>query len=376
MIATLNIMPESPAQHMKDYISLHYFYEQKEAAEEEGTEEEEEVKREGLRRQDVEELRAEVARLTREHHKYRQFKQAFAAFTKKMNEVSATQESANPTAPAQAVPSEGSISRRTPGSKEAAKSMRRIDSEFGVNESEEEKNVIVSPKSSMISSRLAEPETADLWANRMIDFHTKYGALVDMAAEKADLARSAAAHGVRIGTAPTPKGGVRRPSEAELAAGQRRLKECTEALSRADWGRHLNGFMDALSEFLIASASQNSFGSISSQVAMALANSVPVMTNIEDLAGAEEKAANELLRVAQENETKFHQESLLSQIRVIQLRKNEKIYSMAQTFNVVVSGSVLDMATGRTLNRFGVFADFPIQVNALDHAHPLQIMTL
>ena len=58
--------------------------------------------------------------------------------------------------------------------------MQRLDSEFGVNESEEEKNVIVSPKSSMISSRLAEPETADHWANRMIEFHTRYGHMVDM----------------------------------------------------------------------------------------------------------------------------------------------------------------------------------------------------
>ena len=107
------------------------------------------------------------------------------------------------------------------------------------------------------------------------------------------------------------------------------MKECTEALSSADWGRHLNSFMDALSEFLIAAASQNSFGSISSQVAMALANSVPVMTNVEDLAGAEEKAANRLKRVAQENETKFHQEGLLAQIRLIELRRNEKIYAMA-----------------------------------------------
>ena len=207
--------------------------------------------------------------------------------------------------------------------------MRRLDSEFGVNESEEEKNVIVSPKSSMISSRLAEPETADHWANKMIDFHTRYSDLVDMAAEKTELARSAAAHGVRVGSAPTPKGGLKRLDESELVSGQRRLKECTEALSSADWGRHLNGFMDSLSEFLIAAASQNSFGSISSQVAMALANSVPVMTNVEDLAGADEKAANAIARVAQENETKFHQESLLAQIRLIQLRKNEKIYALA-----------------------------------------------
>ena len=33
------------------------------------------------------------------------------------------------------------------------------------------------------------------------------------------------------------------------------------------------------------------------------------------------------------------------------------------------------MATGRSLNRFGIFADFPIQVNALDHAQPLNVMT-
>ena len=35
------------------------------------------------------------------------------------------------------------------------------------------------------------------------------------------------------------------------------------------------------------------------------------------------------MRVAQENETKFQQESLLAQIRLIQLRKNEKIYALA-----------------------------------------------
>lgn len=28
MIATLNEMPKEPAQHMKDYINLHYFFEQ------------------------------------------------------------------------------------------------------------------------------------------------------------------------------------------------------------------------------------------------------------------------------------------------------------------------------------------------------------
>ena len=41
------------------------------------------------------------------------------------------------------------------------KRVKKVDSEFGVNEDEEEKQVIVSPKSSMISSRVAEPDTAD-----------------------------------------------------------------------------------------------------------------------------------------------------------------------------------------------------------------------
>ena len=99
--------------------------------------------------------------------------------------------------------------------------MRRVDSEFGVNESEEEKNVIVSPKSSMISSRLAEPETADHWANKMIDFHMRYSDLVDMAAEKAELARSAAAHGVRGQAAATP-GVAGAAGLAQAAPGSRR----------------------------------------------------------------------------------------------------------------------------------------------------------
>ena len=51
--------------------------------------------------------------------------------------------------------------------------------------------------------------------------------------------------------------------------------------------------MANISEFLIATASQNNFGSISSQIAMALANSIPVMTNVEDFAGVEDKKLNE-----------------------------------------------------------------------------------
>ena len=59
------------------------------------------------------------------------------------------------------------------------------------------------------------------------------------------------------------------------------------------WISGLNEHMAITSEFLIATASQNNFGSVSSQVAMALANSIPVMTNVEDFANAEERKVNQ-----------------------------------------------------------------------------------
>ena len=59
-----------------------------------------------------------------------------------------------------------------------------MDSEFGMNEAEEEKSVIVSPKSSMISSRMAEPETADSWSAQIIEFSKKYEKLIKIAVDK------------------------------------------------------------------------------------------------------------------------------------------------------------------------------------------------
>ncbi len=52
--------------------------------------------------------------------------------------------------------------------------LEKVDSEFGLNEREADKNVLVSPKSLMISSRLAEPETADIWSSTMVDFVNVY----------------------------------------------------------------------------------------------------------------------------------------------------------------------------------------------------------
>jgi hypothetical protein len=49
-------MPEDPAEFMKDYISLHYFYEKKKPVEQ-SNEEDDANKRKGLRVGDLQELR-------------------------------------------------------------------------------------------------------------------------------------------------------------------------------------------------------------------------------------------------------------------------------------------------------------------------------
>ena len=51
----------------------------------------------------------------------------------------------------------------------------------------EEVKVIVSPKSSMISSRLAEPETAETMTSKLVDFWNKNENNISMAREKTDL---------------------------------------------------------------------------------------------------------------------------------------------------------------------------------------------
>lgn len=101
-------------------------------------------------------------------------------FTKKMNEISASK-TANISERRVSTPN----SSQNLGHKmKETKTIKRLDSEFGINETEEDKMVIVSPKSSMISSRLAEPETADVWANQMIHFSEKFKRLITIAIDK------------------------------------------------------------------------------------------------------------------------------------------------------------------------------------------------
>lgn len=50
----------------------------------------------------------------------------------------------------------------------------------------------MSPKSSLLSSRLAEPETADYWVTKLVEFSNNSKDLVHMAIEKTDLVKKMA----------------------------------------------------------------------------------------------------------------------------------------------------------------------------------------
>ena len=77
------------------------------------------------------------------------------------------------------------------------------------------------------------------------------------------------------------------------ASDDQKQKKIIQSLSSPDWISGLNEYMCSVSEFLIATASQNNFGSVSSQIAMAIANSIPMSSTVEDFASAEEKKANQ-----------------------------------------------------------------------------------
>ena len=87
MIATLNKMPEEPSQFMKDYISLHYFFEQEKNASIESQKDDTEL-RARVRSKDLVKLRQEVQIMKEENARFNNLKVAFLGFTKKMNEIS------------------------------------------------------------------------------------------------------------------------------------------------------------------------------------------------------------------------------------------------------------------------------------------------
>ena len=68
MVATLNKMPEEPAQFMRDYISLHYFFERMQLEKQEP--DPRAIRRENLRVGDLDDLKEEVKSLEREKYRF------------------------------------------------------------------------------------------------------------------------------------------------------------------------------------------------------------------------------------------------------------------------------------------------------------------
>ena len=75
---------------------------------------------------------------------------------------------------------------------------------------------------------------------------------------------------------------------------------------------------------------------------MAIANSIPVLTSVEDFASAEEKEENQKNMIHKANENKHLQEQLMNQISFVCLGPNSTLYSFDETFNVIVDGEILD----------------------------------
>ena len=66
-----------------------------------------------------------------------------------------------------------------------------------------------------------------------------------------------------------------------------KLSSINSQLISTWWINDLNEFMEHLSEFLCATASINNFGSVSSQIAVALANSIQTIPKIDELSNCD-----------------------------------------------------------------------------------------
>ena len=85
----------------------------------------------------------------------------------------------------------------------------------------------------------------------------------------------------------------RMPTKSDRQLTENRLASLNNMLSKSDWQQDLNDFMTALSEFLCATASQNNFGSICSQICVALANSIQISEKQEDFSHSDDMSSAE-----------------------------------------------------------------------------------
>ena len=66
---------------------------------------------------------------------------------------------------------------------------------------------------------------------------------------------------------------------------------------------------------------------------------------------------------------------MLANIKMIKVKKNQKIYDLNGTFNIIVQGRLQCLTTQQRYKRFDVLSDAPMQVNQLDYSKPLKVLS-
>ena len=59
----------------------------------------------------------------------------------------------------------------------------------------------------------------------------------------------------------------------------------------------------------------------------------------------------------------------------MKINKGTKIYDLHNSYNVIITGTIIDMETEKEFNQFDVIADWPLQINILDRSKPVDSLT-
>ena len=69
------------------------------------------------------------------------------------------------------------------------------------------------------------------------------------------------------------------------------------------------------------------------------------------------------------------QQRLFNKIKVVKIAKGTKIYDLQSSYNVIITGTLIDMETEQEFNQFDVIADWPLQINIVDRSKPVDGLT-
>lgn len=347
MIATLNSMPEEPTEFMKEYIRTHYTNDE-DTPQPTPTETErakmEERQLVGVK--DLARLKAEIAELQATKSKFLAYKAAFTNMHKSLIDISATdfkaQEAFDPLVsfakPTETTPrsgSKGSVAKRP------AQITEQSDENSSMVESLEpfkQEDTIMSPKSSLMSTRIANPESISHWVERVTTFKE---AFKEGKSEKKELGKTA-----------------KEKLSAYLEAEQDTLKH----------------YFECVVELFHMVAATNGEKSGAGLIATALASTIPSLTELETPL-TPENSTSQQTREKSLKQAMDLQQRLFNKIKVVKIAKGTKIYDLQSSYNVIITGTLIDMETEQEFNQFDVIADWPLQINIVDRSKPVDGLT-